>query len=116
MSGFESTIGTGRRWPIWPAVLLALVVMLVVARTGRSTSNATGDGGEPANTSELAPRTSPMAGTRTGPTTGSTSSLEDVEAAPAVLRLEGRVVDPEDHAVGGARVTLGGGRVVASES
>lgn len=123
MSGIESTLDASRRWLVRPAVLLALIMVLVVARTG--CSNATEAEREEGNRSDLAlPDPSLGTGGAGGPDpTMQSRSPDQLDVAPAVLRLEGRVVDPDDHAVGGARVTLGGaqvalggGRVVETEA
>lgn len=108
MSGIESMGGAGRRWLVRPAVLLALIMVLVLVRTSRSTSNATEDEAATSTGSEPAPHASSAM--------TSSPSLLIAATALGMLRLEGRVVDPEEHGVGGAAVMLGGGRVVASEA
>jgi len=108
MSGIESMVRVRWRWRwlVRPAVLLALGLVLVMAGAGHSTSNTS----EPRDRDEVAGRALAFPTVMTG-----APSLAGRAIEPGALRLEGRIIDPEDQAIGGARVTLGDGRVVQSE-
>jgi protocatechuate 3,4-dioxygenase beta subunit len=112
MAGIQSMVRARRRW-LAPPVLLALIMALMIADHGRSTSDADARDGEANHRGDAARRASSA---RTGVIglAGATGA-QGPEATPA-LRLEGLVLDAETTPVGGARVTLAGGRVVETEA
>jgi protocatechuate 3,4-dioxygenase beta subunit len=115
MAGIAAMVRARRRWLIPPIVLLALILALVAAVHGRAASStdeaSQGDGDAGHAASSPTGRTGAIS--LTGAARAASSPLP--EATPA-LRLEGLVIDADTTPVGGARVTLGGGRVVETEA
>lgn len=110
MARIAGTVRARRRWLGSPAALVALIVALVIADHGSSSSSARPRDGQAGHDDNAALRGPAFLAGPLGVT-----GAQAPEAAP-VLRLEGQVVDADEAPVSGARVTLGGVRAIETEA
>jgi Carboxypeptidase regulatory-like domain len=107
--------GNRQRWIIRLLLVLAVIVGFVAYRHEASSADSTGGSGSEAKQ----PVTALALGTDPHGASPRTAALRMPVLPPiatGTLRLEGIVVDQDDHPVGGAHVTLGGRRDATTEA
>ena len=117
MSGIGSTVDNGgrRRWLLRLLAVCVLLAAFVTQRRLASDHETSAEEGADGHDATSAAG----AGSSSGPATRTARGVRAVQLpaiSPGALRLEGLIVDQDDRPVTGAKVTLGGTRVVVTEA